>query len=60
MLLCRGHDAAVGRVRRRVERQLLVDINADADQAMRAGGLENAVAGLAGNLEDDVRMIRLR
>ena len=39
----------------RVERQPLIDVNADAVDARRAGRLEDAVTGVTGHLEHDIR-----
>ena len=50
-LLLGADQGAGGRVR---GGQVLVDVHADAADAGVAGGLEHAVAGLAGDLEDDV------
>src|SRR5947207_11224400 len=47
------------RVAGSTDREPLVDVDADAVDLRGAGGLEDAVAGLAGGLEEDVRLLRV-
>src|SRR3990172_3155984 len=54
VLLGAGHQAG----RRRLDGKVLVHVDPDPEESRLAGRLEDAVTGLAGDLEDDVGLVQ--